>query len=281
MDKRILALLFAAAFGSTAYAQTNYDPVRHGPPATAGAAGATRMSTTPAKPEDGYVTSSARAAVTDSERHCVHTGSWSPAIAAAPCDAVPTASTPAPIIAKAPEQPPAPVAEAAPPQVIEKVTLSTDVLFPFNKAELLPGGKDKLDNLAKDAQGANVEKIVLAGYADRIGSESYNKDLSERRAQAVADYLASKGVDKEHLQVEGHGKDNPVTGDQCAHMGPARASNHKLVACLQPDRRVEAELLGSREQAATGATSPATGATSTGTPGGSTGGGENSNGSTQ
>ena len=275
MDKRILALLVATTMGSTAYAQTKGpDPVRHGPPAVTGAAGATRMSATPPKIEDGYVTSSARTAVIDSEHHCVHTGSWSPAVAAEPCDAVPTASAPAPVVAEAPQPAPAPLAEAAPPPVIEKMTLSADVLFPFNKAELLPGGKDKLDNLAKDAQGANVDKVVLDGYADRIGSQSYNKDLSERRAQAVADYLASKGVDKDRIQAEGHGKDNPVTGDDCSHMGPAKASNHKLVACLQPDRRVEAELLGSREQAATGATS-------TGNTGGSTGAGESTNGSTQ
>jgi OOP family OmpA-OmpF porin len=200
----------------------------------------------------------------------VHSGSWTPSKAAEPCDVVPRASAPAPVVAAAPEpQPaPAPLAQAAPP-VIEKVTLSTDVLFQFNKAELLPGGRDKLDQLAKDAQGAEVDKVVLAGYADRIGGEEYNRDLSERRAQAVADYLTSQGVDQSRIQVEGHGKDNPVTGEQCKNMGPAKASNQKLVACLQPDRRVEAELLGSREVASGG--SAPSGATSSGTSGASSG----------
>jgi OOP family OmpA-OmpF porin len=208
----------------------------------------------------------------------VHTGSWSPDKAAEPCDSVARASLPPAPVAQAPEPAPAPLAQAAPetpaPPVLEKITLSTDVLFPFNKAELLPGGKDKLDELAQKSQGAEVDKIVLAGYADRIGSEGYNRDLSERRAQAVAEYLASKGVDQSRIQVEGRGEDSPVTGDQCKRMGPEKASNKKLVSCLQPDRRVEAELLGSREVAGTGA-APATGATGTtgtGTSGASGGG---------
>lgn len=232
-------------------------------PAAAGATAAT-------SPAPGYLVNSTNAPVINSARHCVHTGSWSPALAADPCDVVGRASTPpVPVAAAEPTPAPAP-AEAPAPRVIEKVTLSTDVLFAFNKAELLPGGKDRLDQLAKDAQGADVERLVLAGYADRIGSEGYNKDLSERRAQAVADYLASQGVDQSRIQVEGRGEDNPVTGDQCAHMGPEKASNKKLVSCLQPDRRVEAELLGSREVAG-GAAAPA-GATSSGTTGTSGGG---------
>jgi OOP family OmpA-OmpF porin len=249
--------------------------------APAAGAGASRAATSVAAANDGYVISNgATAPLVNAEGQCVHSGSWTPSKAAEPCDVVPRASAPAPVVAAAPEpQPaPAPLAQAAPPApVIEKVTLSTDVLFPFNKAELLPGGRDKLNQLAKDAQGAEVDKVVLAGYADRIGGEEYNRDLSERRAQAVADYLTSQGVDQSHIQVEGHGKDNPVTGDQCKNMGPAKASNQKLVACLQPDRRVEAELLGSRE-VASGSSAPS-GATSSGTSGSSTGAGASSSGS--
>jgi hypothetical protein len=141
--------------------------------------------------------------------------------------------------------------------VIEKISLNTDVLFAFNKAELTPAGEQKLDELAKSAQGADVDKVVLTGHADRIGSEDYNQQLSEERAQAVADYLASKGVERSHLQVEGKGKSEPITGDQCRNMGPETNKNQKLIACLQPDRRVDAELLGSRETTAGSASTPA------------------------
>jgi uncharacterized membrane protein YgcG len=154
--------------------------------------------------------------------------------------------------------------------VIEKITLNTDVLFGFNKSELTPAGEQKLDELAKSAQGANVDKVVLTGHADRIGSDDYNQKLSEERAQAVADYLASKGVDRSHLQVEAKGESEPVTGNQCDRLGPENNKNQKLIACLQPDRRVEAELLGSRETAAAPGTAPA-GAGTTGSSSSSSG----------
>jgi outer membrane protein OmpA-like peptidoglycan-associated protein len=177
-----------------------------------------------------------------------------------------------PVVKAEPTPAPAPLAAAAPaPVVIEKITLSTDVLFGFNKAELTPAGQQKLDDLAKQAQGANVERVVLTGHADRIGSEDYNQELSEQRAQAVADYLQTKGVDSSRLQVAGKGESEPVTGDQCKRMGPESNKNQKLIACLQPDRRVDAELLGSREQTAGGAPASTGAAGTTGTMGSSSG----------
>jgi OmpA-OmpF porin, OOP family len=182
----------------------------------------------------------------------------------------PVAAAPAP----APEPAPAPLAAAPAPApiVIEKVSLATDVLFEFNKAELRPSGTQRLDDLARSAQGANVDKVVLVGHADRIGSEDYNKELSEKRAQAVADYLAQKGVDRSRVQVEGRGEAQPVTGNECNKLGKESNKNPKLIACLQPDRRVDAELLGTREATASTGAPSATGATGTGTSGSSSSG---------
>ena len=272
MEKRILAVLIAALAGG-AYAQSSY--VTSGASEQAAtaqrstapqAAGATARAGNP-PPSTGYVGSGAGVVATSPFGLCWRSGAeWSADKAAAPCDAVPRASIPPAPIAQAPEPAaaPAPLAAAAPaPIVIEKITLSTDVLFPFNKAELLPGGQQKLDELAKSAQGANVDKVVLVGHADRIGSEEYNQELSEKRAQAVADYLAQKGVDSSRVQVEGRGKTEPITGEQCSNMGAENNKNQKLIACLQPDRRVDAELLGSRETTAGAASAPAgAGATS-------------------
>jgi OOP family OmpA-OmpF porin len=141
--------------------------------------------------------------------------------------------------------------------VIEKVDLSTDVLFEFNKATLMPAGQQRLDEVAKSAQGANVEQVRIVGHADRIGSEKYNQDLSERRAQAVRDYFAQKGANPQQIQAEGKGESEPVTGNQCDKLG--KKASPKLISCLQPDRRVEIELLGSR-QAASGASPASAGA---------------------
>jgi len=276
MEKRILAVLIAAWVGA-AYAQSNADRnANAGRPADRATAnqtpGATARAGNPPPPSDAYVGSGAGVVATNPYGLCWRGGAeWSPDKAAVPCDAVARATVaPVPVVQAAPA-PVVAAAPAAPPRVIEKITLNTDVLFAFNKAELTPAGEQKLADLAKSAQGADVDKVVLTGHADRIGSEDYNQQLSEERAQAVADYLTSKGVDRSHLQVEGKGKSDPITGEQCRNMGPENNKNQKLIACLQPDRRVDAELLGSRETTAGAATAPAgAGATSGATTSGST-----------
>lgn len=272
MEKAILAVLIAALAGG-AYAQSNYTTGNPAEKSTSPQpAGATARLASP-PPAPGYVGSGAGVVATSPFGLCWHGGAeWTPDKAAAPCDMTPRASAPVAPIAKAPEPAPAPepqalaATEPAAP-VIEKITLNTDVLFPFNSAELLPGGETKLDQLAQDAQGANVDRVVLTGHADRIGSEDYNQQLSEERAQAVADYLAQKGVDSTRITAEGKGKSDPVTGSECNNLGKDSNKNQKLIACLQPDRRVDAELLGSRESnASTGSTSNSS---STGAAGGS------------
>jgi OmpA-OmpF porin, OOP family len=274
MEKRILAVLIAAWVGA-AFAQSNADRnVNAGRPAERATAtetpGATARAANPAPPSDGYVGSGAGVVATNPFGLCWRGGAeWSPDKAAMPCDAVPRAAVaPVPVAQAAP----APVVAAPPPRVIEKITLNTDVLFAFNKAELTSAGEQKLDELAQSAKGTDVDKVVLTGHADRIGSEDYNQKLSEDRAQAVADYLASKGVERSHLQVEAKGKSEPITGNQCDKLGPENNKNQKLIACLQPDRRVDAELLGSRESTASSSGAPAgAGATSGGASSGSAG----------
>lgn len=215
----------------------------------------------------GYVTFGSNNAVVNSAGQCWKTSDWTPDKAVAPCDPVPQAAVPAAAVAVAPPPAPAPVepiaaAPLAPPPVIEKVAINTDVLFEFDSATLLPGGKKKLDEVADNAQGADVDKVVIVGHADRIGSDQYNQQLSEKRAEAVRIYLAQKGADEQRIEAEGRGKSEPVTGNECDKLGKPRKSNAKLVACLQPDRRVDIELLGSREVAG-GSTTPASAGAST------------------
>ena len=210
----------------------------------------------------GYVVASDGRPVLNGFGSCVRTGAWSLATAAEPCDQIARVSVPVPVVAyQERPAPPPPVAVAAvaqpepPRMVIQKVSLSTDVLFDFNKAELKDAGKQKLDELANQVKGAKVDEIVVVGHADRIGSETYNEKLSEARAQSVKDYLAERGAQTNVITAQGKGESAPVTGDQCKKM-----AGKKLIECLQPDRRVEIEILGSREVAATGG-APAAGGT--------------------
>ena len=202
----------------------------------------------------GYATFGENRAITDSSGHCWKTGHWTPEMAAAPCDAVPQAAAPAAPLAVTEQPAPAPA-----PQVIEKVNLSSDVLFEFDKAELRPAGEKKLDELASGLKDARVDRVQIVGYADRIGKEQYNEDLSKRRAESVQQYLQSK-LNGAQVAAEGRGESNPVTGDQCKNMGKEHKSNQKLVACLQPDRRVEVEVLGERQTAGTSTGTPSSGA---------------------
>ncbi len=85
--------------------------------------------------------------------------------------------------------------------------------------------------------------ITAVGHADRFGSDSYNQSLSERRAMAVKTYLMGKGIADNRIYAEGKGEKQPVTrADECKGGKTA-----KVIACLQPDRRVEIEVIGTRK----------------------------------
>ncbi len=111
------------------------------------------------------------------------------------------------------------------------------VYFDFDSATLTPAAKAKLDVLADliNTNGAVHARIV--GYADIIGASSYNQTLSLRRADAVANYLAAKGVSISGAsEVRGLG----ATSSQSQCKGVRGA---ELKACLWRDRRVEVELV--------------------------------------
>jgi len=153
----------------------------------------------------------------------------------------PAAPRPIPAPAPIPVPPPVPAAPAA-----EKVTLPADALFAFNKAEISEQGKEKVTVFVENAKKLNLEVITIVGHADRIGSDSYNQALSEKRANAMKDLLISQGIDANRVYAEGKGKSQPVTGEACKNMGKESGKNKKLVDCLAPDRRVDMEAVGTR-----------------------------------
>ena len=125
----------------------------------------------------------------------------------------------------------------------QKVTIAADALFDFNKATLRPEGKTKLDDVVGKAKQLNLEVIIAVGHADRIGSAAYNQKLSEKRAASVKDYLVAKGIPANRVYTEGKGSKQPVTKpDQCKG-----AKSAKVIACLQPDRRVDIEIIGTKK----------------------------------
>jgi OOP family OmpA-OmpF porin len=143
----------------------------------------------------------------------------------------PPPPAPAPVvIVETPAPPPPP----PPPQKFEKITLKATELFPFNSAKLsMP--QPSLDDIAAALTAdASITDVDITGYTDRLGSDKYNLKLSQRRADAVRDYLVSKGIDGKRLKAYGKGKANPVV--ECHNK-----KRSELIKCLEPNRRVEVE----------------------------------------
>ena len=175
-----------------------------------------------------------------------------PRVAAAPAYVAPApvyvAPAPAPVVVPAPPPPPVvAVAKVAPvvlPPVRRRVSFEADSLFTFDKSVVRPDGKLALDKFAQELQGTQFDVITVEGHTDRLGSTAYNQRLSTQRAEAVKAYLVSSGgVPGPKISAVGKGETAPVTKAQdCVGSKPTP----KLIACLQPDRRVEVEVSGTR-----------------------------------
>jgi len=207
-------------------------------------------------PSPGYVIDSSKQYVKSGFGLCWRTGYWTPAMAVAECDPdlvkkeEPKKAEAAPAAAPAPMAAPEPAPVAAPMVAVgpekpafEKVTLQAETLFDFDKAVVRPDGKKILEDdvVTKMKQYPQVEKVLVTGHADRIGTEKYNMNLSQRRADAVKAFLITQGVDTARIDTAAKGEAEPVVS--CSEIkGPEHRSNKKLVACLQPNRRVVVEV---------------------------------------
>jgi outer membrane protein OmpA-like peptidoglycan-associated protein len=119
------------------------------------------------------------------------------------------------------------------------ITLSGAVLFPSGGDTLSPTAQQSLEQVATALRDQPPERpIVIEGHTDSRGATEMNEQLSQRRAQAVANYLSSHGVDMSRLQVVGKGEENPIASNDTTD---GRASN----------RRVEIVLGGHGSQPAT------------------------------
>lgn len=109
----------------------------------------------------------------------------------------------------------------------EKIILQGDVTFAFNKFDLTPQATATLDVFAARAVESldKFADILVEGHTDSVGSDAYNQTLSEKRANAVKNYLALRGIPANKLMAEGKGEKVPVA-DNSTTLG--RAANRRV-----------------------------------------------------
>lgn len=113
------------------------------------------------------------------------------------------------------------------------LTLSGSVLFPSNKATLLPAAETRLNDVS-DALLSNKERsITIEGYTDSRGTDDANVALSQRRAEAVRAYLVSRGYEGDRIQARGLGKSQPIASNDNAE---GRANNRRVEIVLAPEK---------------------------------------------
>ena len=93
------------------------------------------------------------------------------------------------------------------------VHFDSDVLFDVNSAMLSPDSRYVLDEAVEVFDEYRKTAIIAQGHTDSSGSESYNQNLSERRAHSVAEHLVARGVDAERVTAVGYGEGHPVASN--------------------------------------------------------------------
>jgi outer membrane protein OmpA-like peptidoglycan-associated protein len=114
------------------------------------------------------------------------------------------------------------------------ITFDSGLLFETDKSDLESATKANLDELAKTLKKYDDTNVLVEGHTDNTGDDNYNMKLSDKRAQAVEDYLVSQGVAKGRVTTKGYGESQPV-GDNDTASG------------RQANRRVEVAIYANKE----------------------------------
>jgi outer membrane protein OmpA-like peptidoglycan-associated protein len=114
------------------------------------------------------------------------------------------------------------------------VTFASGILFPFNRADVLPAGRQNLDELAQSLQRYPETEVLIVGHTDDRGSDQYNMDLSMRRAESAKNHLVARGIAPNRIRTAGRGELEPV-------------ATNATDAGRQQNRRVEIAIFANEE----------------------------------
>jgi outer membrane protein OmpA-like peptidoglycan-associated protein len=110
-----------------------------------------------------------------------------------------------------------------------KVTFASGLLFDFDSDVVRGAARVNLDELARSLDKYDGSNLMIVGHTDNVGSDSYNQDLSERRADAATRYLVSHGVDRNRVGTLGVGETEPVASNSTDE---GRARNRRVEVAI-------------------------------------------------
>ncbi|WP_303722223.1 OmpA family protein [Malonomonas rubra] len=119
---------------------------------------------------------------------------------------------------------------------ILKLTMNSEVSFDSNSATIKSTFHSPLNKIADIMNRYPRTQIVVVGHTDSVGSEQYNLDLSLRRANAVAEYLMLRGIDRQRLGTEGRGELEPIATNDTES---GRAQNRRVEVFVVPDGDIQ------------------------------------------
>lgn len=136
---------------------------------------------------------------------------------------------------------------------ISKPNVVENIFYDFDKATLRPESKAALDELAQMLRDNPNITIEMSSHTDRIGSETYNIDLSKRRAKSVVDYLIAAGINADRLHYEGYGKLRPKTvtkhvNKEFPQFEEGTVLNEEFILTLSPEDQEAADQINRRTE---------------------------------
>ena len=108
----------------------------------------------------------------------------------------------------------------------------SDVLFRSGSFELLPGARERLAKVSGIVLAYPTLHVAVEGHTDSVGTDDYNQQLSERRAQAVRDYFVQQGINSSAVDAKGYGKTEPIASNDTSE---GRQQNRRVELILSGD----------------------------------------------
>ncbi len=117
-----------------------------------------------------------------------------------------------------------------------KITFDSGILFGFDSHQLTAPAKENIQELGEILQKYEDTNVLIAGHTDDKGAEDYNQNLSRQRANSVADYAQSIGVDPSRFIIEGFGESQPVASNETAD---GRAQNRRVELAIYANKKLQ------------------------------------------